>query len=244
MATLVVFDVTKRKRYVFKKHPFKSMLDDLEGAFSRTLMGVMHIDDIRAYIYCKKEPIGLDRIRSHIETMMNPNMSFKDEFTHFTNHPIIEYVTAYEFYELEWIKILLSRIHDDLFWIGEVLVHITSDLIYEITELSKTGAILPTGKDVRKQVEKACRSRSDKHGMTIEPIEESKDIKLIAMILGYKFQHANRVTSVFVETILVAIRIIRKNGDFNLCEILCTQLLDNMLEPSSMTKEKCLDLGH
>lgn len=34
MATPIVFDVTEKKRYIFKRHPFKSTLDDLEGEFS------------------------------------------------------------------------------------------------------------------------------------------------------------------------------------------------------------------
>lgn len=51
MATPVVFDVVERKRYIFKKQTFKSVLDDLEGAFSRTPMGVMHLEDIHVYIY-------------------------------------------------------------------------------------------------------------------------------------------------------------------------------------------------
>lgn len=221
MATLVIFDVAERKRYVFKKHPFKSTLDDLEGAFSRTPMGIMHVEDIHAYVYCKKEPVGLDKIRSHLESMMNFDKKFMDEFTHLENHPIIEYATMYKFYESEWIKILLIRIHDDLFWIGEVLVRITADLIYEMIRLSKTDAILPIGKDVRKLVDQACKSWSDKHRMKIEPIEE-KDIKLMSMILEYKSQHANRVNSVSTTTILAAIKIVKENGEFNLCEILHT----------------------
>lgn len=57
--------------------------------------------------------------------------------------------------------------------------------------------------------------------MTIEPIEE-KDIKLMSMILGYKFQHTNRVNSVSTAIILASIRIVKENGEFNLCEILLT----------------------
>ena len=125
MATPIVFDVSKKKRYIFKSHPFKSTLDDLEGAFSHTSMGVMHVEDIRAYIYCKKEPIGLDRLRAHMDTMLKPDKTFKDEYTKWNDHPIVEYAMTYEFYEEEWIKILLRRIHDDLFWIGDVPIRIT-----------------------------------------------------------------------------------------------------------------------
>lgn len=159
--------------------------------------------------------------------MMNLDKTFLDEFSHLDNNSIIEYAITYEFYESEWIKILLSRIHDDLFWIGEVPVRITTNLIHEMTRLPKTEAILPTSKDVRKLVEQACKSHSDKRGMKIEPIEE-KDIKLMSMILGYRFQHENRVNSVSTTTISIAIILVKENGDFNLCETLHAQLMDNI----------------
>lgn len=50
-----------------------------------------------------------------METMMNPDKTLIDEFTHLEDNPIIEYATTYELYEFERIKILLRRIHDDLF---------------------------------------------------------------------------------------------------------------------------------
>lgn len=115
---------------------------------------------------------------------------------------------------------MLSRIHDDLFWIGDVLVRITRDLIHLMIGFSRIGVILPVGKDVIKMVEQVCKSRSDKCGMTFEPIEKL-EIKLISMILGYKFHHTNRVNSVSVGTILAAIHLVQEDGEFNLCEILC-----------------------
>lgn len=126
---------------------------------------------------------------------------------------------AYEFYETKWIKILLRSNHDDLFWIGDVPVRITNDLIHEMTGLSRTSTILPMGKDVRKMVELTCKSRSDTCGMTIEPIEQ-EDIKLMSMILGYRFHHTSKVNSVSMGTILAAIRLVKEDEEFNLCEIL------------------------
>lgn len=149
-------------------------------------MGVMHVENIRAYIHCKKELVGLDRLRAHMETMMKLDKTFMDKYAQWSNHPIGEYAMTYEFYESEWIKILLSRIHDDLFWIGEVPIRITGDLINEMTCLSRIDTILLVGKDVRKIVEQTCKSRSDRRGMTIKPIEKD-DITLMSMILGYMF---------------------------------------------------------
>lgn len=52
VATPLVLEIIDRTRLVFKKHLFKSIEDDLNGAFSSVSYGVLHNEDIRAYIHC------------------------------------------------------------------------------------------------------------------------------------------------------------------------------------------------
>lgn len=58
IATPLFIDITKRDRPIFKRHPFKSIEDDLEHAFSSVLYGVLHNKDIRAYIYYNIKDLG------------------------------------------------------------------------------------------------------------------------------------------------------------------------------------------
>ena len=118
--------------------------------------------------------------------MMKLDYSFEDEYVHLTDNAIFEYSNGHELNEPKWVKILLSSIHDDLYWIGEVPIHITADLIHKMNGLPKTGPVLPTGKNVKKKVEQVCLSRSDRHRMTIDSIK-ADFIKLVTMILGYKY---------------------------------------------------------
>ena len=39
----------------------------------------------------------------------------------------------------DWIKIILSRIHDDLLWLGDSTVCIDNDLIHKVIGLSNKG---------------------------------------------------------------------------------------------------------
>ena len=62
MASQKVYDISDRLRYVFKRHPFVSLLDDPIGAFSKVLENVLYIEDICSYIHYKIESIGDSKI--------------------------------------------------------------------------------------------------------------------------------------------------------------------------------------
>lgn len=83
MDTPDIYDVNERTHYKFKKHPYKSMEDDPEGAFSQTPHGVLHVEDIRAYIHCKLELIDntqiIKRLREMVEGIASGQAGAKPE---------------------------------------------------------------------------------------------------------------------------------------------------------------------
>lgn len=110
ISTPLVVEFKDRTRPVFKKHPYKSMEDDLVGVFSFVLHGVLHVDDVRAYIHCEIEEIGLkyfldlytDKI---MDDMRNPKPKFaqlkRKGFTQFMNFLALDE---------EWVRYVLSRV--------------------------------------------------------------------------------------------------------------------------------------
>lgn len=56
--TPLLVEIKDRPHLEFKKHHFKSLLDDPLGEFSSVFHGVLHIEDIRAYIHYDIEEIG------------------------------------------------------------------------------------------------------------------------------------------------------------------------------------------
>jgi hypothetical protein len=87
------------------------MEDDPEGALSQTPHGVLHVEDIRAYIHYKFEIIGTTQIIRDLSDMMEEG-ELKPEFTKLKFLNIFQIFKFYEFDEPKWIKIILSRIHD------------------------------------------------------------------------------------------------------------------------------------
>lgn len=56
--TPLVVEIKNRPCPIFKKHLYKSLLDESLGAFSQVYHGVLHTEDIRAYIHCNIEELG------------------------------------------------------------------------------------------------------------------------------------------------------------------------------------------
>lgn len=89
MDTPQVVDITKRNRYKFKKHPFVSMENDPEGAFSQTPFEVLHVEDIRAYIHYKFEFVGDLEIMKEMFEVLNDQGVLQLEFTNLDNCGLI-----------------------------------------------------------------------------------------------------------------------------------------------------------
>lgn len=70
IATPLVVEIKDRACPIFKKHPFKSVEDDPIGEFSYVLYGVLHNEDIRAYIHYDLEELRnvdmLDLYNKHL----------------------------------------------------------------------------------------------------------------------------------------------------------------------------------
>jgi hypothetical protein len=102
------------------------MEDEPEAAFSQNPHGIFHVEDIRAYIHCKIEIIGNAQIIRDLRDMMEEG-ELKHEFTKLKDLNIFQMFEFYEFDELEWIKIILSIIHDKFIWMGDQSTMIRKD---------------------------------------------------------------------------------------------------------------------
>lgn len=58
ISTSLVVEIKDKARPIFKRHPFKFVEDDPEGAFSLVPYDVLYNEDIREYIHCDLEELG------------------------------------------------------------------------------------------------------------------------------------------------------------------------------------------
>ena len=130
-----VCSISDRPRYKFKSYPFISLVDDLVRAFLHIQDNVLHVEDIHGYIHCKMERIGDVDIHKDLEKICNNDLTLKPEYARLERLNLIKKMFYTDFENEEWVRIVLSRVHDVLLYLRESIVCIDNDLIHKVTSL-------------------------------------------------------------------------------------------------------------
>ena len=153
MDQLLFHEIMEKPRFKFKRSLIAQLGDDPVGASSQIPDGVVIVKEVQLYIHCKFEALGDSDISKEFEKIYKQHMSFKDEFNYLGQLRIGQFLFRHKFENEEWARIILSRIHDNKFWIGEQVVDITSDLLHEVTRVRNKGKIPINEKNVKKVLE-------------------------------------------------------------------------------------------
>ena len=211
-----MFNVSNRPRNYFKKHSFVSLLDDPIGAFSQILENVLHVKDIRGYIHYKIESIGDTKIHKELEKMCKNELSLKLEHGNLEQLNLVKHMFYTDFDNHEWTRLILSRVHNDLLWLGESIICIDNDLIHKVAGLSNERCNPININNVHKIVETNLNTCFDGRNMKVNTIQDD-GVRLISKILGYKFNHGSRIDLVPVGFLHVVYMIV-KGEEVNLCD--------------------------
>ena len=113
----------------------------------------------------------------------------------------------------------MSRVHDDLLWLGESLICIDNDLIHKVIGLSNEGCNPVNIKNVCRIVETNLNTRFDGRNMKVNTIQDG-GVRLLSKILGYKFNHGSRIDSVLARFLHASYVMPVKGEKVNLCDII------------------------
>ena len=80
---------------------------------------MLHVEDIKNYIDCKIESIGDDDIHQDLEKKCNNDLTLNSKYAHLDILNLVNYMFYIEFDNQEKTQISLSRVHDDLLWVGD-----------------------------------------------------------------------------------------------------------------------------
>ena len=100
----------------------------------------------------------------------------------------MKHMVYIDFDNEDWIRIILSRIHDDLLWLGESIVCIVNVLIHKVTGLHNKRSNPVNTRHVCKIVEANLNTYFDGRNMKVNSIQD-EGVRVISKILGYKFNH-------------------------------------------------------
>ena len=148
------------------------MLDDPLGTFSQVPENVLHVEDIRGYSHCKIESIGNSNIHKDLEKICRNDLSLKPEFTYLERLHLIKHMFYMDFDNQDWIRIILSRIHDDLLWLGDLVVCIDNDLIHKVINLSNKGSNPVNTRNACKIIEANLNTYFNGRNMKVNSIKD------------------------------------------------------------------------
>ena len=137
----VVHNVENIERPKLKVVPMKPLEGNLNLALSTTLNNVVYLEDIGSYLSRKFETIGGEFMNKDMEIFFNHDMTVKPTFEHLKDLYLFKYYFNHELDNEEWTQIILNKIHNGMFWMGDNVVDISADLIHEVISLSKQGSV-------------------------------------------------------------------------------------------------------
>ncbi len=126
------------------------------------------------------------------EKICRNDLSLKPEFAYLERLNLVKHMFYMDFDNQDWIRIILSRIHDDLLWLGDSVFCIENDLIHKVTGLSNKGSNLVNTRNACKIIEVNLNRHFNGRNMKVNSIQDD-EVRLLSKILGYKFNHGSRV---------------------------------------------------
>lgn len=104
-------------------------MDDSLATFFQFPENVLNVEDIQSYIHCKIESTCDEDRHKDLGTMYNNDLTLKSNYAHLRELNLVKYMFYMMFDNNDWTQIILCRVHDEIFWLGNVQVTIDNNLI-------------------------------------------------------------------------------------------------------------------
>lgn len=190
VANLTIVEVKDHPKPIFKRYPHVVTLDDSVGSISRVLEGVMYVEEVRAYIHCHIEDLGMTDIKSmYMNELMGDSGKINPEYQHIVDLGFANILDILEF-EDEIVRYVLSRLQGEFIWL-DIPYKIMKEAIRAINGLPQVGKHLEK-KVSNDQVNKITGATSDIQSMRISTITDT-NIRFGSMVIGYKVTQSNLI---------------------------------------------------
>ena len=163
--------------------------NDPTGALSIIPPKVVMVQDVRRCYNCKVGAIGDMEIKEAYDRLCE-NRVLKDDYkivemtglTHSLDFPII--------FKIEWIRIVLNRIHDGSLWLEDGIVNISKRIIHRVIGYPTLEWPKTLRSDSKQSIEKNIGAKWNKRGMTIDTIRDSL-VDFFVRVISHKFYQSS-----------------------------------------------------
>ena len=130
---------------------------------------VVMVQDVRKCYNCKIGAIGDLEIFNAFDKLCD-NGTLKDEFSIVEKKGLTKALVFPSIFKTEWIRIVLSRIHDGSFWLEQGPVKITKKMIHKVTGFPTLDRPKTLRSDKKETIEKNTGAKWNNRGMTIDTV--------------------------------------------------------------------------
>ena len=121
-------------------------------------------------------------------------------------------------FKMEWIKLVLRKIHDGYIWLEGGPIKITKRIIYRVIGCPTLDQPMTLRSNSKEVIEKNTSAQWNKRGMTIETIKDPL-IEFVVRVISCKLYQSRKLNSVPCIAINVGYKIVKKDHTYDLVEL-------------------------
>ena len=173
------------KQHDFCPIPEVAYKNDPASALSIIPPRVVMVQDVRRCYNCKIGAIGDLEIFNAYDKLCE-NKILKNEFSIIERKGLTKTLEFPIVFKIEWVHIVLSRIHDGAFWLETGPVKFTKKTIHRVTGIPTLDRPKTLCSDKREVIERNIGARWNNRGMAIDTIIEPL-LDFAVRIISHKF---------------------------------------------------------
>lgn len=199
---------------------------DDKTTFSLIPDRVLLVEDVKFFTKCQVEELGHVEIKDTYDELCTDG-KLDSKYEHIKIKGLTEALTYPHVFKAQWVKLVLSRVHDDFMWLEEQPFKITKEIIHLITGYPIYDHARAQKMISQKELITLTRVESDCRGLKLNNVTNAK-LKFAIRVIGYCFFQSARENSVPCAAVDLAYKIVKKGMKIDLCEVLLKNLFENL----------------
>ena len=214
------------KQPKFRPIPKVSYKNDPASVLSIIPSKVVMLQDVRKCYNCKIGAIGDLEIFQAYDKLCD-NGILKDEFLVIEKKGLTNALVFPTVFKTEWIRIVLSQIHDGSSWLETGPIKITKRIVHRVTRFPTLDWPKTLRSDKSEAIEKNARAKWNNRGMAIDTITKPL-LDFVVRVISHKFLQSSRLNNVPCITIDVAYKLVKKDHTYDLEKLMLQQINENL----------------
>ena len=121
-------------------------------------------------------------------------------------------------FKTQWIKIVLSQIHDRSLWLEDGPIKISKRIIHRVTSYPTLDRPKTLQSDSKEVIEKNIGAKWNKQGMTIDTTTDPL-LDFSIRVISHKFYQSSRLNSVPCIAVDMGYKILKKDHTYDLAKL-------------------------